>query len=59
MVYNRLASADAERKLKTRKPLGVIGLPRGDLATAYWKAAKTIKMPWVLVRGIEPSASHV
>ena len=47
----------ATRKLKARKPLGVIGLPRGDLAKSYWKAAKTIKMPWVLVRSIEPSAA--
>jgi ABC-type branched-subunit amino acid transport system substrate-binding protein len=45
----------ALRSLKPLKPLGVIGLPGGDLAGAYWRAAKSVKMPWILLRGVPPS----
>lgn len=44
----------ALKKLRARKPVGVLGLPTGDLAPLYWKAAGSVRVPWLTLAGLAP-----
>lgn len=36
-------------KLKSKKPVGVLALPSGDLHEAYVEAARTLRVPWFML----------
>lgn len=44
----------ALRKLRARKPLAVLALPSADLEPSYWKAAGSVRVPWVTLTGLAP-----
>lgn len=46
----------ALREVKKARPLGVVACPTGDMASAYWKAAKAVRVPWAVATGMAPDA---
>ena len=41
-------------QLKRARPIGVVAAPHGSLADAYWKAARSIKAPFVFTSVVTP-----
>lgn len=41
--------AAALKRLKARKPVGVVALPSGDLRSAHAEAARSLRVPWFML----------
>ena len=41
-------------RLRARKPLAVLALPSADLEPEYWKAAASLRVPWITLSGLAP-----
>ncbi len=44
------------RKARTKKPALVIAVPPDDMHPIYWKAARSLRVPWVTVAGMAPDS---
>jgi len=44
----------ALRRLRARKPVAVLALPTGDLSPRVWKAAGSLRVPWITLSGLAP-----
>lgn len=47
----------ALKRIKKDKAVGVVACPTGDLHVAYWKAARSLRVPWMVATGMPPNAA--
>ncbi len=46
------------RELKSASPAGVVAVPGGHMHAAYWKAARSVRVPWFVVSAMAPDATR-
>ncbi|MDJ0975990.1 MAG: ABC transporter substrate-binding protein [Planctomycetota bacterium] len=51
---NEAGLKKALKAVKKAKPIGVVACPTGDMAPFYWKAAKSVRVPWFVATGMAP-----
>lgn len=48
----------ALRQARAGKPVAVLAIPAGDQHLLYWKAARSLRVPWISLGGVPPDVAH-